>query len=186
MGCIYIYYIYPISPPIYIHIHIYIYINIFYRKIFDNIFVFEAAMPEKGLKIWPISKNLKLKSLFLNIFQKKILQKWTPRTLFTLFWYPSPHMWNFHFFCRGVPGVPKNIFLKIFKISQGVPKLKNKIIKWYLEIISTRVCKKNFWLKQKKIYCPGCSKSVVKEGKTFNHRRIRKKCWVMSQIFSYG
>ena len=31
------------------------------------------------------------------IFSKKFLQKWTPHTLFTLFWYPILHMWNFHF-----------------------------------------------------------------------------------------
>ena len=32
-----------------------------------------------------------------------------------------------------------------------------KKIYWYLKIISTRVCKKTFWLKQKKI-CTGCPK----------------------------
>ena len=31
------------------------------------------------------------------IFSKKFLQIWTPRTLFTLFWYPTLNMWNFHF-----------------------------------------------------------------------------------------
>ena len=112
-------YIYPISPPIYIHIHIYIYINIFYRKIFDNIFVFEAAMPEKGLKIWPISKNLKLKSLFLNIFQKKILQKWTQRTLFIQFCYPTLHMWRKKNTSHRSQGKRKKIKI-IFVL--GVPK----------------------------------------------------------------
>ena len=54
------------------------------------------AYPSFLLKIWPFSKISKPKSSFLNIFQK-FLQKWTPNTLFTLFWYPTLYMWNFHF-----------------------------------------------------------------------------------------
>ena len=79
---------------------------------FEKNFSFEGARPEKGLKIWPFSKNLKPKSSFLNIFQK-FLQKWTPHTLFTLFWYPTLHMWNFNFssFC---PRVSQKSIKKIF------------------------------------------------------------------------
>ena len=36
-------------------------------------------------------KKFKTKIFILNIFQK-VLQKWTPHTLFTLFWYPTLHM----------------------------------------------------------------------------------------------
>ena len=84
-----------------------------------------------------------------------LLQKWTPHTLFTLFWYPTLHMRNFHFSSFG--------FL------------------WYLKIISPRVCKKIFWLKQKnlKYFCIGCLKSALRGGKTkfvdFFHRSIRNK-----------
>ena len=41
-----------------------------------------------------------------------ILQKWTPHTLFTLFWYPTLHMWIFKFssFCLWeVQRVPKKV-----------------------------------------------------------------------------
>ena len=45
-------------------------------------------------KMVPFLKDLK--PIFLNIFEK-ILQKWNPHTLFTLFWYQTHHMWNFTF-----------------------------------------------------------------------------------------
>ena len=70
------------------------------------------------------------------IFSKKLLQIWTPRTLFTLFWYPTLHMWNFSLFFflvvggGGGPGGPNNL----------------KKFLWYPKNISTRVCKKIFSL----------------------------------------
>ena len=82
------------------------------------------------------------KSSFLNIFHK-FLQKLTPHTLFTLFWYPIHLMCkNFHFVLRGVPGGSRT--------------------QWYLNIISTMVYKKIFLIKAKKNFVLGVPKFRTK------------------------
>ena len=52
-----------------------------------RIFLIKA---KKNILYW-MSQILRPKSLFFNIFQK-FLQKWTARTLFTIFWYPTPEL----------------------------------------------------------------------------------------------
>ena len=86
-----------------------------------------------------VSENLGPKPSFLNIFPK-VLQKWTQCTLFTIFWYPWPHMQKFSFCSQGAPGGPRTLkkFLsrvckKIFLIKAkknvvlGVPNFTTKI-----------------------------------------------------------
>ena len=53
-----------------------------------------------------IFKKCQTQNLHFWIFFSKI-QKWTPNTLFILFWYPTLHKWNFYFSsgCRGVPKI---------------------------------------------------------------------------------
>ena len=116
-------------------------------------------------------QNFKTKFFIFEYFPK-FLQKWTHHTLFTLFiLIPNSSYEKFSFCIRGVPGGPTT---------------KNW---WYLKIISTRVCKKNFLFKAKKIFCTRCPKSAVREGKTKFKKKsqgICKKYWVRSQIFRHG
>ena len=57
-----------------------------------------------------VNNNINFIKIFiLNIFQK-ILQKWNPHTLFTLFWYPTLHIWFsllLHIGCMSPKGVSK-------------------------------------------------------------------------------
>ena len=81
---------------------------------------------------------------------------------------------NFHFVRRGAPGGPRT--------------LKKNL--WYLKIISTRVCKKIFLIKAKKLFCTWCPKSAVHPRTQnfwifFFHRGIRKKMH-MIRNFEYG
>ena len=64
--------------------------NIFFKS------VLRVLCLKKALKFDLFQKCQKPKSSFLNILQK-FLQKWTSITLFTLFWYPTLLIWNFHF-----------------------------------------------------------------------------------------
>ena len=74
-------------------------LEIFYWKLIN---FQKDTMGSRGvhfLAILDFQKTFLLKSCvlaFLNIFQK-MLQKWTPITLFNIFWYPTLRMWNFHF-----------------------------------------------------------------------------------------
>ena len=65
----------------------------------------------------------------MNIFQK-FLQKWTPHTLLTLFWYPTTHIWNFHFVCKKIFLIKAN---KIFCI--WCPKSVMRGVKLYFKQI---------------------------------------------------
>ena len=89
------------------------------------------------------------KSSFLNIFQN-FLQ----HIIFTLFWCPTLHMWNFYsasFCLQGGPRRSRN--------SKNVMISKKN---------STRNCKKNFLIKAKifEYFCTGCPKSALRGGET--------------------
>ena len=86
--------------------------RLLYLHIAYSWYFFKSALkvPEKGLKL---TFFINPKSYILNIFQK-CLQKLT--YLFTLFWYPTLHMWKiiyFNLFVWGYQGVQKskNIFI---------------------------------------------------------------------------
>ena len=71
------------------------------------------------------------------------------------------------------------IFILVVGGPKGVPEPKKKFL-WYLKIISTRVCKKIFLIKAKKLFCTWCPKSAVHPRTQnfwnfFFHRGIRKK-----------
>ena len=67
------------------------YLKIISTRVYKKIFLIKAKIlfctgcPKSWLKI------------FIFEYFPKFLQKWTPRTLFTLFWYQTLHIWNFHF-----------------------------------------------------------------------------------------
>ena len=77
---------------LYICIHIFTKILIIFAYIYTHIFYLKIwCYAWKSLTICTFKKKIIQKPSFFNIFQK-FLQKWTPHTLFTLFWYPTPHM----------------------------------------------------------------------------------------------
>ena len=124
-------------------------------------------MIKKKKNLYWVSQNLGPKPSFFNIFPK-FLQKWTQRTLFTLFWYPWPHMQKF----------------------SGGPRTLTKNL-WYLKIISTSVCKKIFLNKAKELFCTWCPKSAVPPrtqnvGNFFFIGTSAKNYCIRSQIFRYG
>ena len=81
--CNYFGYIYSISPPIYIYIYINTYIHIY-----KYIYIFMTFS----------FRMLCLKKPYNMDFLKKF-----KTNLFTIFWYPTPHMEKTHYVHRGVP-----------------------------------------------------------------------------------
>ena len=94
-------------------------------------------------------KNFRTNILFLNIFQI-FLQKLTPSTLFTLFWYTTLHM-------------RKKILHRGPKGSQGPKNLSKKFNDIY-KLFKLGFVKRFFWLKQKNCnyFCTGCPKSALR------------------------
>ena len=140
---------------------------------FEEIFSFEGARPDKGLRIWPFSKKVNPKIFTFWIFSKNSFRNELYAPFLLYFDTQTPYV-KFSFFCLW--DGPKN----------------SKYFKCYLKNISTRVSLKQ---KIKEIFV--CPKSAVRGCSKLNfcqkiHRGIRnqelgkvKKCqvWVVWIFF---
>ena len=86
------------------------------------------------------------KSSFFNIVQK-FRQKWTPHTIFTIFWYPTPKD-------NTVLSLPTHHMYFFFIMFVGVPELFKKMKK----LFQPGFVKRFFWLKQKNYFVLGVPK----------------------------
>ena len=119
----------------------------FLKEILENI-------QKERFWFWHFLKRSNFDSFFRHSSPKteivfnKFLQKWTPHTLFTLFWYPTPHMRTSikakKLFCTECPKSVVKIF--IFEYFQKIPSEMNSTHPFYPILIPNTSCVKDFIL----------------------------------------